>query len=105
MKDKKFSDLTEDNDKLKNETAGLRQRVIEVENEVNGKNSAIYACNEQIKFYKQRCSNAENDRKEKEKLTEKLKLLKKYVYYNIYFRDVHAIFKFLFNLVIKCLIL
>lgn len=76
VKDKKFSDLTEDNDKLKNETAGLRQRVIEVENEVNGKNSAIYACNEQIKFYKQRCSNAENDRKEKEKLTEKLKLLK-----------------------------
>ena len=102
LKDKNLSNLTEDNDKLKHQTAGLRNRVYEVESEVAILNSVTRALKIQVKSYKEQCSNAENDRKENEELKKKLKFLKRYVYYSIYFRDVHAIFKFLFNLVIKC---
>ncbi|XP_018047569.1 PREDICTED: E3 ubiquitin-protein ligase TRAIP-like [Atta colombica] len=76
LKDKNLSNLTEDNDKLKNQTAGLRHRIYEVESEVINQNSAIHAYKDQIKFYKQQCSNAENDRKENEELKKKLKFLK-----------------------------
>jgi len=83
LKDKNLNNLTEDNDKLKNQTAGLRHRIYEIENEAIKQNSAIHAYKDQIKFYKQQCSNAENDRKENEELKKKLKFLKKYVYYTI----------------------
>ncbi|XP_011065009.1 PREDICTED: E3 ubiquitin-protein ligase TRAIP-like [Acromyrmex echinatior] len=76
LKDKNLSNLTEDNDKLKNQTAGLRHKIYEVESEIVNKNSAIHAFKDQIKFYKQQSSNAENDRKENEELKKKLKFLK-----------------------------
>ncbi|KAG5318644.1 TRAIP ligase, partial [Pseudoatta argentina] len=76
LKDKNLSNLTEDNDKLKNQTAGLRHKIYEVESEIVNQNSAIHAFKDQIKFYKQQCSNAENDRKENEELKKKLKFLK-----------------------------
>ncbi|KYN34496.1 TRAF-interacting protein [Trachymyrmex septentrionalis] len=76
LKDKNLSNLTEDNGKLKHQTAGLRNRVYEVESEVAILNSVTRALKIQVKSYKEQCSNAENDRKENEELKKKLKFLK-----------------------------
>lgn len=80
LRDKNLSNLTEANKKLENQTAGLRHEVQKVESEINGKNSAIHALKEQIKFYKQQCSDTDTCRKENEQLKKNLEDLKKYVF-------------------------
>ncbi|XP_071575097.1 E3 ubiquitin-protein ligase TRAIP-like [Temnothorax nylanderi] len=76
LRDENLNKLTEANGKLETQTAGLRQEVRNVESEMKGKNSAILALKEQIKFYKQQCSDANNYRKENEHLKKNLQHLK-----------------------------
>ncbi|XP_071647222.1 E3 ubiquitin-protein ligase TRAIP [Temnothorax longispinosus] len=76
LRDENLNKLTEANGKLETQTAGLRQEVRNVESEMRSKNSAILALKEQIKFYKQQCSDANNYRKENEHLKKNLQHLK-----------------------------
>lgn len=76
LKDKNISNLTESNEKLEKMTTGLRQEVRKIESEMNGKNSAIHALKEQIKFYKQRCLDTESYVRENECLKKRLDNLK-----------------------------
>ncbi|XP_071570158.1 E3 ubiquitin-protein ligase TRAIP-like [Temnothorax nylanderi] len=76
LRDENLNKLTEANGKLETQTAGLRREVRNVESEMKGKNSAILALKEQIKFYKQQCSDANTYRKENEHLKKNLQHLK-----------------------------
>ncbi|XP_011864954.1 PREDICTED: E3 ubiquitin-protein ligase TRAIP-like [Vollenhovia emeryi] len=76
LKDSHINNLAEDKQKLKKQVTGLRHEVQRVESELSGKNGAIYALQDQIKFYKQQCSDASNLAKENEQLKQKLEHLK-----------------------------
>lgn len=76
LKDENLNNLTEANKKLKKQTAGLRQEVLKVESEINGKSSAIYALQQQIQFFKQQCSEVDNFKKEIEELKKRVEHLK-----------------------------
>lgn len=77
VKETNINNLTKANEKLEKQTTGLRREVRNVENEIIGKNSAIHALKEQIKFCKQQCSDADNFRRENDYLKKNLDHLKK----------------------------
>lgn len=81
MKDQNINNLTEIKEKLEKQTAGLRQEVKHVESEINGKNSAIHALKQQIKFYKQQCQNVDIYKNEIKQLKKDNESLKKYIYF------------------------
>lgn len=81
MKDQSINNLTEIKEKLEKQTTGLRQEVRHVESEINGKNSAIHALKEQIKFYKLQCQDTDTYKKENEKLKKNIEHLRTYVFF------------------------
>ncbi|XP_029167529.1 E3 ubiquitin-protein ligase TRAIP [Nylanderia fulva] len=76
LKDQNINNLTEVKEKLEKQTAGLRQEVRHVEKEINGKNSAIHALKEQIKYYKLQCQDTNTYKKEAEQLKNKIEHFK-----------------------------
>ncbi|XP_050452393.1 E3 ubiquitin-protein ligase TRAIP isoform X1 [Cataglyphis hispanica] len=76
LRDQRINNLTEIKEKLDMQTAGLRKEVRKVESEINGKNSAIHALKEQIKFYKRECQDIDTYKKEIEQLKKKNEDLK-----------------------------
>ncbi|KAL6423066.1 hypothetical protein ACFW04_010504 [Cataglyphis niger] len=81
LRDQRINNLTEIKEKLDMQTAGLRKEVRKVESEINGKNSAIHALKEQIKFYKRECQDIDTYKKEIEQLKKKNEDLKKYIFF------------------------
>ncbi|EFN61495.1 TRAF-interacting protein [Camponotus floridanus] len=76
LKDQNINNLTEIKEKLEKQTAGLRQEVRHVESEINGKNSAIHALKQQIKFYKQQCQDVDIYKNEIKQLKKDIESLK-----------------------------
>lgn len=76
LKDQNINNLTEIKEKLEKQTAGLRQEVKHVESEINGKNSAIHALKQQIKFYKQQCQDVDIYKNEIKQLKKNIESLK-----------------------------
>lgn len=90
LRDQRINNLTEIKEKLDMQTAGLRKEVRKVESEINGKNSAIHALKEQIKFYKRECQDIDTYKKEIEQLKKKNEDLKKYI---LFLKIILSIFK------------
>ncbi|XP_072750375.1 uncharacterized protein Nopo [Anoplolepis gracilipes] len=76
LKDQNINNLTETKEKLETQTVGLRREVKQIESEINGKNSAIHALKEQIKFYKRQCQDTDAYKKEIEQLKKDIESLK-----------------------------
>lgn len=54
----KIDNLTKANETLEKQTTGLRHEIRKVESKIDCKNSKIHALKEQIRFYKQQCSDS-----------------------------------------------
>lgn len=82
LKDKDIKHYTEKNENLEKQNSGLRSEVKKVESEVREKETAIYALKEQIKFFRQQCSEVDIINKEVIRLRKRVEELKKYVLFS-----------------------
>ncbi|KAL0128127.1 hypothetical protein PUN28_003407 [Cardiocondyla obscurior] len=76
LKQKDVDDLKGENEKLGKQTSGLRHEVRKIENKIVSKDSVIFALNDQIKFFKQECSDMKNYKEENIQLKKELENLK-----------------------------
>ncbi|XP_043671899.1 E3 ubiquitin-protein ligase TRAIP-like [Vespula pensylvanica] len=76
LKDKDIKHYTEKNENLEKQNSGLRSEVKKVESEVREKETAIYALKEQIKFFRQQCSEVDIINKEVIRLRKRVEELK-----------------------------
>lgn len=63
---------------LKTQISALNEKLKETRQDLNFKHVEIWSLKDQIKFYKQQCTDAENNKKEIARLNKELKGLTKY---------------------------
>lgn len=84
LKDKDIKYYTEKNENLEKVNSKLRIEVRKAESEVREKETAIYALKDQIKYFRQQCSEADVINQEVIRLRKKVENLKKYVSFFLY---------------------
>ena len=81
LKEKDINHYLSKAESLDKQVHGLRKEVGRLENDIQSRNSSIFALQEQAKYLREKSLQAEAQQKELEKLREQVDLFRKYVFY------------------------